>query len=128
LEKLKFYGVKGIFKPLIKSYFTGKYQRVVLGLSSDSNNSSKWEITKSVRQCSILGPLFFFLFYINDLPKIIHKDNNMVLYADDTSIIITDTNNMNIKRNLNQTSKDINTSFNVNFFTLNFNKTQYLEF
>jgi hypothetical protein len=26
----------------------------------------------------------FFLFHINDLPKIINKDNNMVLYADDT--------------------------------------------
>jgi hypothetical protein len=50
----------------------------------------------------------------------------MVLYADDTSIIITDTNNTNFKISLNQTFKDINTWFNVNFLTLNFNKTQYL--
>jgi hypothetical protein len=58
----------------------------------DSNNSSKWETIKcGVPQGSILGPLFF-LFYINDLPKMINKDSNMVLYADDTSIIITDTN------------------------------------
>jgi hypothetical protein len=52
----------------------------------------------------------------------------MVLYADDTSIIITDTNNLNFKTNLNQTFKDINIWFNANLLTLNFNKTQYLEF
>jgi hypothetical protein len=37
------------------------------------------------------GPLFFLL-YINDLPKIINKNNKMVLFADDTSIIVTDIN------------------------------------
>jgi hypothetical protein len=70
----------------------------------------------------------FLLFYINDLPKIINKDNNMVLYADDTSIIISDTNNFNFKTNLSHTFKDINTWFKVNLLTLNFKKTQYLEF
>jgi hypothetical protein len=38
----------------------------------------------------------------------------MVLYDDETSIIITDTNNVNFETNLNQTFKDINTWFNVN--------------
>jgi hypothetical protein len=52
----------------------------------------------------------------------------MVLYADDASIILTDTNKLNFEINLNQTFRDINTWFNVNLLTLNFNKTQYLEF
>ena len=69
-------------------------------------------------QDSILGPLFF-LIYINDLPTIINNDNNMILFADDTSIIITDTN---------QTFQDINTWFKVSLFYLNLNKIQYLEF
>jgi hypothetical protein len=38
---------------------------------------------------------FVFLLYINDLPKIINKNNNMVLFADDTSIIVTDVNKLN---------------------------------
>jgi len=51
----------------------------------------------------------------------------MVLFMDDTSIIITDTNKLDFNINVNQTFQDINTWFNVNLLTLNFNKTQYLE-
>jgi hypothetical protein len=91
MDKLEFYGTERKFKSLIDSYLTRTYQRVVLGNRTDSNNSSKWEIIKcGVPQGSILGPLFFLL-YINELPKIINKNNNMVLFADDTSIIVTDT-------------------------------------
>jgi len=78
-------------------------------------------------QCSIFGPLFF-LIYINDLPTIVNKDNNMVLFADDTSIIITDTNRRDFNINAYQTFHDINTWFKFNLLTLNLNKTQYLEF
>ena len=52
----------------------------------------------------------------------------MVLFADDTSIIITDTNRRDFNVNANRTFQDINTWFKVNLLTLNLNKTQYLEF
>jgi hypothetical protein len=52
----------------------------------------------------------------------------MILYADDTSIIITDTNVQNFKINLNRTFREINTWFKANLLTLNFQKTQYIEF
>ena len=76
---------------------------------------------------SILGPLFF-LIYINDLPTIVNNDNNMVLFADDTSIIITGKNRRDFIINANQTFQDINACFKVSLLTLNLNKTQYLEF
>jgi hypothetical protein len=44
----------------------------------------------------------FFLIYINDLPTIVNKDNNIVLFADDTSIIITDSNRKAFNINENQ--------------------------
>jgi hypothetical protein len=46
LDKLEFYGNEGKFKSLIESYLTGRHKRVVLGNTTDSNNSSKWEVIK----------------------------------------------------------------------------------
>jgi len=128
LQKLEFYGVEGKFKALIASYLTGRYQRVALDNITAKSNSSKWEMIKcGVPQGSILGPLFF-LIYINDLPPLINKDNDMVLFADDTSIVITDSNRWDFNINASQIFHDINTWFNINLLTLNLNITQYIEF
>jgi len=87
LNKLEFYGIQGKFKTLVESYLTGKYQKVTLNINTTTNSSSKWKlINNGVPQGSILGPLFF-LFYINDLPKIITKNNSIVIFADDTSLL-----------------------------------------
>jgi hypothetical protein len=47
MNKVEFYGIDGKFKPLIKSYLTGRQQRVVLGSKSTKEHTSKWEIIKS---------------------------------------------------------------------------------
>jgi hypothetical protein len=51
----------------------------------------------------------------------------MVLYADDTSIIITDRDKSNFTMNLNCSFKKINTWFSTNLLILNLKKTQYLK-
>jgi hypothetical protein len=59
---------------------TGRKQRVVIG-----ENSSEWEdVTSSVPQGSVLGPLLFTVF-INDLPD--RVKNECRLYADDSKLI-----------------------------------------
>jgi hypothetical protein len=68
----------------------------------------------------------FFLIYINDLPTLVNEDNNIVLYADDTSIVITDSNRADFNLNVNVLFKDLNNWFKNNL--LNFTKTHYLEF
>jgi hypothetical protein len=80
-------------------------------------------------QGSILGPLFFLL-YVNDPPKIITKNNSTVLFAHDTSLLITGFNQLdfNINININQSLRIIISWFNSNLLTLNFNKAHYVEF
>jgi hypothetical protein len=91
LTKLKYYGIMGTTHKLIKSYLKDRYQRVILHNNSPDSLSKWGKILHGVPQGSILGPLLFLL-YINDLPQITHENSKMILYADDTSIIITNSN------------------------------------
>ncbi|GFG40073.1 hypothetical protein Cfor_01423 [Coptotermes formosanus] len=62
------------------------------------NISSSWEHVKSgVLQGSILGPLLFVL-YMNDLPKLASNNMSITLYADDTSVLVTNDDRDNIKK------------------------------
>jgi len=52
----------------------------------------------------------------------------MVLFADDTGLLITDSNHLDFNININQSFRNIISWFNSNLLILNFNKTHYVEF
>ena len=52
----------------------------------------------------------------------------MVLFADDTSLLITDSNKLDFNTNINQSLHNIISWFNSSLLVLNFNKTHYVEF
>ena len=65
-----------------------------------------------VPQDSILGSLYFLL-SINDLSKIISDKSNPVLFTDDTSSIITNSNPLGFRNNNNEVFRERNEWFMV---------------
>jgi hypothetical protein len=112
-NKLEHYGIVGRFNALVKSYLTERYQRVLIQNNSTSSYSDWKMIKHCVLQGSILGPLFFLLF-INDLPLINLKNTSMVLYADDTSLLITGMNPVQFSINVNTVFNNVNEWFRSN--------------
>ena len=117
LDKLEFYGIRGKFLELIQSFLQERYQKVYINKNTAHNDaSSGWRTIKhGVPQGSILGPLLF-LIYINDLPLLAGINSKIVPFADDTSTIITSSNQEELKTVLYNTLSDINLWFKANFY------------
>ena len=86
----------------------------------------------SLRQ--LLGPLFFVL-YINHLSRIISDNYNPVLFASDTIIIIiisiiiiTHSNPLAYRHNINEVFREINEWFQDNLLLLIYDKTYFFQF
>jgi len=78
------------------------------GKSSYHSSYSEWDrINHGVTQGSILGPLLF-PFYINDLPKIVQCSSKPSLFADDTSLIFSNPNYLDVKTTVNNVFSQLN--------------------
>jgi hypothetical protein len=98
---------------------------VILDNSQDSG--SNWGLIRhGVPQRSILGPLLFLL-YINNLPKSIKGNAEIVLFADDTSMIVNSPNQIKSENTVNKVFQDINRWFSTNLLSLNVDKTQFMQ-
>jgi hypothetical protein len=75
-------------------------------------------------QGSVLEPIFI-LFY---LPKAVNNNSKPVLFADDTSLIVSNLNLVNFKNDHIFSFEQLNAWFNTNLLSLNYNKTQYVQF
>jgi len=75
--KLEAYGIRGGW---VQNFLSGRKQQVIL-----NGEHSSWSIVSSgVPQGSVLGPLLFLLYYVNDIP--LSVDSPILLFADDAKI------------------------------------------
>jgi hypothetical protein len=84
-------------------------------------------VSKGVPQGSILGP-FLFLVYINDLPILLNKNSSSILFADDTSALVTNPNHDIFQTELNQVFAQLNAWFKINLLSFNLDKTFFIHF
>jgi len=122
LNKLYYYGIRGVSYEWFKSYLSNRYQYVHF----NGYSSSRLPITCGVPQGSILGPLLF-LIYINDICHVAKK-SHLILFADDTNIFVADHNLNNLICNINYELQLISEWFQVNKLSLNVNKTNFVFF
>jgi hypothetical protein len=85
---------------------------------------SKWDVTDGIPQGSILAPLLFLL-YVNDIPHVTSDISNPILYADDTSLIITNLDNQMFEKSINTAILQLNKWLNSNLLLLNFEKNLF---
>lgn len=122
LAKLHNYGIRGILLNLFENYLVNRKQFVI----ANNIQSELKTIGCGVPQGSILGPLLF-LIYINDICNVTKK-LKYILYADDTSLFMSDTNIDNLILNFNLELQNVSQWLLVNKLILNVNKTQCMLF
>jgi hypothetical protein len=95
LNKLFNIGVRGITLKLFESYLQDRKQCVFISSVEGAALSDVETVRIGVPQGSILGPILY-LIYVNDFVAAI-ADCYSSLYADDTSVLVTEQANTNIK-------------------------------
>ncbi|PNF23822.1 hypothetical protein B7P43_G15913 [Cryptotermes secundus] len=129
LSKLQFYGIRGTVLKWFKSYLTNRKQKVEIKSPKYTQNFfSNWRTVKhGVPQGSVLGPLLFII-YINDLPPTINFSSEPIIFADDTSVIISSKMFDDFCAISNRVLSHMNKWFNANRLALNLNKTNVMKF
>ena len=122
LQKLHFYGFRGIINTWFKSYLHGRLQTTQIG----ENICTKEHITCEVPQGSVLGPLLF-LMYINDIHNCSQKFH-FFLFADDTNLIYADKNLRALEKTVNDELKNVYDWLSSNKLSLNTKKSNFVIF
>jgi hypothetical protein len=79
-------------------------------------------VKQAVPQGSMLGSLLFIM-YINSLPMSVTHDSKPIVFADDTSVLVTDKDCTSFNLKINLTLTNLDQWFTANKLVLNITKT-----
>ena len=122
LQKLNYYGIRGVALTWFENYFKDRKQYVQDGQTS----SILYNVTCGIPQGSNLGPLLFSV-YVNDMTDNL-ETTKAILFADDTTTYNFDKNGNHLTQILNNDLNRLEHWFETNKLTLNANKTYACEF
>ena len=130
-HKLSNYGVRGTSLNWISSYLLDREQYVTIKHHNNDLvqdfNSERIIINVGVPQGGVLSPTLFLL-YINDLSSIFTGECSITMYADDTSMIISDPDTDNLIDKCQNCLNRLSDWFCRNDLFFNKSKTHYLRF
>ena len=113
LSKLPYYGISGVEHKWISDYLFNRKQYVTF----NNIQSEPESITHRIPQGSILGPLLFVIL-LNDAYQCLDKCT-MLMYADDTVLLFSDSSSKNIEETLNHEGEQLFQWFVENNLILN---------
>lgn len=130
LSKLHSYGIRGVAYEWIASFLKNRKQYVNLTYSdnirTDIIKSEFLDINVGVPQGSVLGPILFLL-YTNEIDTLT-TNAFLIMYADDTSLLISDTSDDLLKSKCNNVLRVLSDWYKSNTLYFNSEKTQVLRF
>jgi hypothetical protein len=92
-------------------------QRTLLHNENGNTTTLTWsKVEHGVPQGSVLGPLRFLIF-INNLPKFINDKSVPILFADNTSILVSHSNPMLFYNTINTVFQTLNDWFKYNLLS-----------
>jgi hypothetical protein len=128
LFKLKYYGIHGEICIWFQSYLYNKKQNVEIKSSKTEIFCSSWEIVKhGVHWGSVLGPILLTI-RINDFPLQINSFAEVIMFADDSSNIVSHTNYSDFITVFNLVLLHISKWFQTKQLTSNVEKTSIIRF
>jgi ribonucleases P/MRP protein subunit RPP40 len=121
LKKLERLGIRRVALKWFTSYLNGRMQKVEI----DGQLSEIEQLTISILQRSILGPILF-LCFINDLPN--YTDLLTLMFTDDTAGFSSGPKLKPLIQKVNAELQKLSVLFRANKMAVNVSKTKYIIF